>query len=117
MNAWGFFANVSCLSQDVLSFLSSIVSQLQSALAARLESTTIANVNFDLPYLPVRQDVITAPFALMFSGPSDAGTVGAHAERQVTDEFFATHSRRVVLMAAPISLMVEAVLRCANAVC
>lgn len=116
MNAWGFFANLSYLSQDVLSFLSSVVSQLQSALATHVESTTIANVTFDLPHLPIRQDVITRPFALMFSGPSDPRTTGAHAVRQVTDEFFATHSRRVVLIAAPVSLMVEAVLRCADAV-
>lgn len=115
MNAWGFFENVSRLSQDMVSFLSSVVLQLQAALAARIESTTVANVTFDLPHQPVLQDAVSQPFALMFSGPSPShATLAPRAQRQLIDEFFACHSRRVVLMAAPISLMIEAALRCAH---
>eukprot|EP00892_Ulva_mutabilis_P005207 jgi/Ulvmu1/3058/UM015_0098.1 len=112
MNAWGLLSNISLLSHDVLSFLSGVVTQLQAALAAHKESTTIANVTFNLRHHPVFLDYNVQPFALFFTSPCAAcRKQEISVEGRAFDDFIATHSRRVVLMAAPMSLMLEALLR------
>lgn len=115
MNAWGFLANMDRLSPDVLSFLSGVVSELQAAITARIETVTIANAKFDLPYYPDLLDGKARPFALMFA----ASCAGQHqgqrlGSAQLSDEFLATHCRRIVLMAPPVSLLLEAALRFAR---
>ena len=117
INAWGYLSSVSQLSHDVLSFLSSVISQLQAALAAHAENITIANVTFDLQHHPVLQDASVQPLALLFAGTGAARhKLEVGVDGQVVDEFLTAHSRRVVLMAAPMSLMLEAILRCDMAV-
>jgi hypothetical protein len=116
LGAWGHLCGVDTLDAGILSFLSGAITKIHAAIAARADHTNIANVQVSLQHQTIIRDVDALPFALLYSlscASEPAIPLRASSTRAL-EEYLLTHTRRVVLMSAPIALMLEAALRCAT---